>query len=157
LRQAKKSVIIETPYFLPSSIVRKALRDAAERGVDVKIVMPKHSDVGLIDMLRSRYLGFLHRSGIDLRFYVPHNLHAKLMLVDGEVFSLGSPNFDYRSFRYQHEIIIVGSEHSLIEQFQEHVKGTLASSEGFNYEKWKRRSRLQRMAEWAIMPFRHLL
>lgn len=157
LRSAKKSVVIETPYFLPSSMVRKALRDAAERGVNVKIVMPKHSDVGLIDILRSRYLGFLHESGVDLRFYIPYNLHAKLMLVDDEIFALGSPNFDYRSFRYQHEIVLIGKEKSIISQMQEHVNGTLAASEGFNYEKWLHRSKFQRIGEWAIMPFRHLL
>jgi cardiolipin synthase len=157
LRDAKKSVIIETPYFLPSSMVRKALRDAAERGVEVKIVMPKHSDVGLIDILRSRYLGYLHESGVDLRFYIPYNLHAKLMLIDNEIFALGSPNFDYRSFRYQHEIVLVGRESSIVSQIQEHVVGTLSASEGFNYDKWLRRSRFQRLGEWVIMPFRHLL
>ncbi len=157
IKNAGQQVIIETPYFLPSRFIRKAMMDAAKRGVEIKVIMPKNSDVGLVDILRNRYLGILHRSGIKLHFYMPYNLHAKLMLVDRKIFSIGSPNFDYRSFRFQHEIVILGQEESVIRQVVKHIDETLENSEDFDYAAWEKRSKIQRMVEWIIMPFRQLL
>lgn len=157
IRSANSEIMIETPYFLPGSFVRKALMDAARRDVSVKIIMPKHSDVGLIDVLRNRYLGILHKNGVGLLFYTPHNLHAKLILVDRETFSVGSPNFDYRSFRYQHEIALVGEEPGIVAQIEQHLAETIKNCEVFDYEKWLRRPKIQRFFEWLLGPFRHLL
>jgi cardiolipin synthase A/B len=157
IKTASKEVIIETPYFLPSFFVRKAMVDAARRGIDVVVIMPKHSDVGLIDLLRNRYLGYLFKNGIRLVFYTPNNLHAKLILVDKEIFSLGSPNFDYRSFRFQHEIVLIGTERNAVEQIVEHISGTLKNSEEFRYDLWQKRSAIQKFFEWLLLPFRHLL
>jgi cardiolipin synthase len=119
--------------------------------------MPLNSDVGLVDLLRNRFLGPLHKSGVKLLFYVPHNLHAKLMLVDRELFSIGSPNFDYRSFRFQHEIVLVGKEQKITDQVIEHIEETIRNSEPFNYELWQNRSKIQKFFEWLLLPFRHLL
>jgi len=157
IRTANSEVVIETPYFLPGFLIRKALIDAAKRGVNVKVIMPRHSDVGLIDILRTRYLGVLYKNGIKLMFYGPHNLHAKMMLTDKKVYSIGSPNFDYRSFRYQHEIVVVGEEKSVVKQINFHISETLKNCEEFNYEIWFRRSTFQKFFEWILLPFRHLL
>ena len=100
IRNAKSEIIIETPYFLPGFAIRRALMNAAKkRGVTVKLLIPQYSDMRTVDLLRSKYLGPLHKSGVQLLFYTPNNLHAKCMLVDGKRFSVGSSNFDYRSFR----------------------------------------------------------
>lgn len=157
IKNAKSEVIIETPYFLPSYYFRKALSEATQRGVNVKVIMPKNSDVGLVDVLRNRFLGPLYKNGIELLFYMPHNLHAKMMLVDKKIFSIGSPNFDYRSFRFQHEIVILGEDQRVIDQVIDHINETIRSSEGFDYEMWKNRSMIQKFFEWLILPFRHLL
>jgi cardiolipin synthase len=157
IRTAKTEVVIETPYFLPSRYLRKALTDAAKRGVEVKVIMPRNSDVGIVDVLRNHYLGPLFKSGIELLFYLPHNLHAKMMLVDKETFSIGSPNFDYRSFRFQHEIVIVGIDEEISRQVDHHIHETILNSEPFDYETWLRRPAIQKFFEWLILPFRHLL
>ncbi|MEZ5196029.1 MAG: phosphatidylserine/phosphatidylglycerophosphate/cardiolipin synthase family protein [Bacteroidales bacterium] len=157
IKRANDEIVIETPYFLPSFLVRKALTDAVKRGVKVLVLMPKHSDVGMINVLRNRYLGPLLKNGIDLMFFVPHNLHAKLLLVDREVYSIGSPNFDYRSFRFQHEIVLLGQDKSVIDQLLKHIEGTIQNSEEFSYEIWLKRSNIQKFFEWLILPFRHLL
>lgn len=156
-KEAKKQIIIETPYFLASYFLRKALSDAAKRGVEVIVIIPKHSDVGLVDALRNRYFGQLFNNGIQFYFYLPHNLHAKLLLIDKEVYSIGSPNFDYRSFRYQHEIVMVGQNQSVIDQISNHIEETLNECEPFNYDEWRDRSSVQKFFEWLILPFRHLL
>ena len=157
IKSSLREIIIETPYFLPGYLLRKMLIDAARRGVNVTIIMPRQSDVGLVDVLRSKYLGMYHKSGINLRFYKPNNLHAKLMLVDGVVFCFGSPNFDYRSFRYMFEILLSGTHPSLYESLYVHVNETLEECVPFDYAKWKRRPFIHKFFEQFLIPFRHLL
>jgi len=155
LRHAEKEVLIETPYFLPGYFLRKALMNACKRGVEVTVAVPLRSDVLLIDILRNRYLGPLHEGGLKFLYYMPGNLHAKAMLVDREIFAIGSPNFDYRSFRYMHEIVLIGREESIVNQLTSHIEETVSQCEPFDYEKWKQRPRLQMFIEWLILPFRH--
>ncbi len=157
IRSAKKEITIETPYFLPGYLLRKFLMDAAKRGVAVTIITPKQSDVTTVDILRSKYLGQLHNSGINIQFYVPYNLHAKLVMADGEVFSVGSSNFDYRSFRYMHEIMLFGKAPNMVKGFQQHVYETLQDCEPFDYPKWLRRPIIHKFLELLLIPLRHFL
>jgi len=149
--------VIETPYFLPGFMLRKALMDAAKRGVDVKVIMPKNSDVRMIDILRNKYFGLLYKNKVNLLFYVPHNLHAKLLLIDNRIFSITSANFDYRSFLYQYEIALIGKDISILSQLQDHIQETLNNSVEFNYETWLKRPLIEKIFERILVPFRHLL
>ncbi|MDP4282703.1 MAG: phosphatidylserine/phosphatidylglycerophosphate/cardiolipin synthase family protein, partial [Bacteroidota bacterium] len=155
IRTSKTSVLIETPYFLPGFMLRKAMMEAAKRGVDVKVIMPKNSDVGMIDILRNKYFGILHKNNVKLLFYTPHNLHAKLLMIDNRIFSISSANFDYRSFRYQYEIALLGKEPSVLDQLLDHVADTLKYSEPFDYEQWLRRPLIQKIMEQILVPLRH--
>ncbi len=155
INNAQKEVLIETPYFLPGSNLRKALIEASARGVNVKIVIPKKSDVGVMDILTSRYLGELSRQKIKIYFYMPQNLHAKVFMFDRKTFLVGSANFDYRSFRYQHEICLMGENKSLIRQIINHSNETLKESEAFDIESWENRPKIQRFFERVLVPFRH--
>ncbi|MCF6342057.1 MAG: phosphatidylserine/phosphatidylglycerophosphate/cardiolipin synthase family protein [Bacteroidales bacterium] len=157
IRAAKKTVCIETPYFLPGYFLRKAMMDAAKRGVEVKVILPKQSDVNLIDVLRNKYLGPLHKSGIRFLFYTPNNLHAKLLLVDGQSFALGSTNFDYRSFRYMYEIMLTGQEGLIAGQIKKHNEKTISETIPFDIKRWEERPLINRFFEWVLLPFRHLL
>lgn len=157
MKWADREVVIETPYFLPGFFLRKAMTDACKRGVSIKVIIPKNSDVGLIDILRNHYLGPLHDKGVEFLYYVPTNLHGKAILVDDEVFSIGSPNFDYRSFRYMHEIVIIGREPEVVKQLREHIDTILKDCIPFDYEKWRHRPRFSKVIEWFLLPFRHLL
>lgn len=155
IRHAEKSVVIETPYFLPGFKLRKAMMDASKRGVDVKVIMPKHSDVRMVDILRNKYLGMLHEAGIHLLFYLPHNLHAKMLMIDGEIFSISSANFDFRSFRYQYEIALIGSDPDIVRQLQNHIDGTIRNSQPLDFEEFKRRPLIEKIFEYFLLPFRH--
>ncbi len=156
IKNAAESVYIETPYFLPGFRLRKAMSDAAERGVRVDVVLPKHSDVGLVDVLRNRYLGNIHKSGINIFYYYPNNLHSKLMLVDNTMFCVGSTNFDYRSFRYMHEIVLAGKHPQILAELQKHRDETLKHVHNFDYEYWKRRPVIEKIISWLLVPFRYM-
>jgi cardiolipin synthase len=157
IRNAEREVVIETPYFLPGFLLRKAMADACKRGVKIKVIIPKNSDVGLVDILRNRYLGPMNEKGVEILYYVPTNLHGKAILVDDEIFSIGSPNFDYRSFRYMHEIVLVGAEPEIARQLREHLDQIIKDCVPFVYDTWKHRPRFQKAVEWLLLPFRHLL
>ena len=79
------------------------------------------------------------------------------MLIDDKVFVIGSANFDYRSFRYMHEIILLGHNKQLTNQLKDHFNETLLDTELFDYKKWLQRPLLQKWVERLLLPFRHLL
>ncbi len=157
IKSAEKSVSVETPYFLPGFMLRKAMTDAVKRGVEVTVIIPKRSDVTLVDVLRNKYLGPLCKSGIRFRYYTVNNLHAKLLLVDDRHFAIGSSNFDYRSFRYMFEIMLFGEEPLISEQVKDHFAKTVENSDPFVYETWENRPPINKFFEWILLPFRHLL
>jgi len=157
IKSAKSRVTIETPYFLPGFFLRKSLMDAAQRGVSVNIILPRHSDVSLIDILRNKYFGTLYKAGVNILFYELNNLHSKMLLVDKKVFAIGSSNFDYRSFRYMYEIMLIGNNKEIARQINNHMKVTITGSVKFDYENWKKRSLINKLFEWILLPFRHLL
>ena len=157
IKKADKEILIETPYFLPGYKMRKALADASLRGVNVKIIIPKNSDVKMIDIVRNRYLVYLFDRNVEILFYSPGNLHAKTMMIDKETFLIGSSNIDYRSFRYMHEICLVGHNNGVIEQLDRHFSETIYYCIPFNRENWEKRSLMERFFERLIQPFRHYL
>lgn len=154
--EARREILLETPYFLPGGSLRRALIDAARRGVKVSIFIPRKSDVRIMDLLTSKYLGVLAQEGIHVYFYALQNLHAKLFVSDREHFVVGSSNFDYRSFRYQHEVCLAGRHKSLVRQIVNHFNETKKESEPFNLNNWMQRPVIQRFFEWLLVPLRHL-
>jgi cardiolipin synthase A/B len=156
VRKAKNEILIETPYFLPGSNLRRALVEASQRGVRVKIIIPQKSDVHVLDVLAGKYMGELVRANVSIHFYIPQNLHSKIFMCDRKYFVVGSSNFDYRSFRYQHEICLFGEHKPLIRQLTEHFQQSMSDSVLFDYDNWKRRPKLQRIFESMLVPFRHL-
>jgi cardiolipin synthase A/B len=155
IRAAKSEIIIETPYFLPGSYMRKALIEAAQRGVTVKIISPQHSDVNVVDLLRNRYMGEMLKGNVEVLFYTPRNLHCKVFLVDKSIFVIGSSNFDYRSFRFMHEINLYGKEKRIINLLETHIGETINDCVHFDYAKWQNRTLIQRIFERILIPFRH--
>ncbi|MCX6230331.1 MAG: phosphatidylserine/phosphatidylglycerophosphate/cardiolipin synthase family protein [Bacteroidetes bacterium] len=157
INHARHEILIETPYFLPGFKLRKSLMDAANRGVDVKILVPKNSDVKLADILRNKYLGLFYKNNVNILFYTPNNLHAKCMLIDNEIFEIGSPNFDYRSFRYQYEIALFGNHDETNKAIRKHILETIKYCEVFDYHKWHSRPLIEKIFEWLMLPIRYLL
>lgn len=154
---SEKEIIIETPYFLPTRTIRDALvRAATERNVSIKIIMPLHSDVKTVDILKDYYLGNLYHSGIKILFYTLKNLHSKLFIIDNNYY-IGTSNFDYRSFRYQFEVGLIGKDENIRDQLKQHINETSNGCIGFDYSKWKKRSIWQKAAELILIPLRHFL
>ena len=113
-------------------------------------MLPKISDVKIIDIVRNRYLGELHKEGIKIYYYSPKILHSKLFIMDNKFFILGSSNLDYRSFLHQYEINLLGKDRKIINELNKYFYSTLLDSTKFNINEWKRRSSLVKIPEMII-------
>lgn len=156
IKKAKKQITIETPYFLPSFLIRRELIKAAKRGVEVLVITPRQSDVTIVNILRGKYLGPLYKQGIKIQFYNPNNLHSKLIIAD-DTYIVTSSNFDYRSFMFQHELGLLGQNDELLGLLSSHVRETMKYCTPFDYSKWSNRSSIEKLFAWLLVPIRHLL
>ena len=156
IRNAKKEIFIETPYFVPSIGIRRVLRRALSRGVKVKLILPRKSDIWIVDKVRNRYLGLLYKAGAEIHYY-PEVLHSKLLVIDNSFFLFGSSNLDYRSFLHQYEINLLGGDPELIEKLKKHFKKNLNKSSKFSYGAWKNRRKIGRLVEKVIEWFKEYL
>ena len=100
---AKHRVYLYTPYFLPTEALLKALQTAALAGVDVRVLMPRRSDSMMLNEASRSYVSECLRSGIKFYLYTAGMMHAKTLIVDDEYVSVGSTNFDFRSFEHNFE------------------------------------------------------
>ena len=157
IQRAKKSITIETPYFLPGYRIYKELTHAIKRGVEVKILIPKNSDMKMVDYVRESLLEKLHKKGARILYYKYGNLHAKLLSIDDETFSIGSDNMDHRSFKYMFEIALIGTDPAVNSLVKEHIFHTESMSEEPEMQILKHQPLFQRLLSFIILPFSRLL
>ncbi|MDB5930422.1 MAG: cls, partial [Polaromonas sp.] len=101
---ATRSIELCSAYFVPDTITRRALVRAVERGVRVRILLPgKYTDEATVRRASRGLWGPLLEAGVQIHEYQPTMFHCKLMIVDGLMTSVGSTNFDMRSFRLNDE------------------------------------------------------
>lgn len=103
IQSAMESVYIQTPYFIPDESISDALRIAAHSGVDVRIMIPCKPDHPFVYWSTLSFIGDLLDSGVRAYTYDNGFIHAKTIVVDGIAASVGSANFDVRSFRLNFE------------------------------------------------------
>ncbi|MBR4074816.1 MAG: cardiolipin synthase, partial [Firmicutes bacterium] len=103
ITSAKKSICIQTPYFIPDDSIFEALKMAALSGVDVRIMIPCMPDHMFVYWATYSYCGMLLNSGAKVYIYNDGFLHAKTITVDDEICSVGSSNLDIRSFTLNFE------------------------------------------------------
>ena len=98
INNAKKSVYISTPYFVVDDEMLRAITNASKGGVDVKIILPGIPDKKMVNQITKSYYTRLIESGVKVYEYTKGFNHSKLVIVDEELATVGSVNFDYRSF-----------------------------------------------------------
>ncbi|MEN6350918.1 MAG: phospholipase D-like domain-containing protein [Syntrophomonas sp.] len=109
---ATNTLHIETPYFLPDNELLESLEKASQRGVEVHLIIPAHSDNRIDELARLDYLEKLLQEGIKVSTYNHGYLHAKLIVVDASIAVVGSANFDKRSGakNYESDAVIYDGE-----------------------------------------------
>lgn len=96
--RARKYVYIETPYFIPPQPVLLALFTRALAGVDVRIILPEHTDQWFVEHAARSYVDKAHEAGVKFYLYRPGINHTKMLVCDDSLCSCGSTNVDFRSF-----------------------------------------------------------
>lgn len=154
---AETGVYLTNAYFVPDPQLLAALKDAAQRGVDVKIILPSHSDSWLVLYAGRSYFAELLRAGVKIYERRDALLHSKTALIDGVWATVGSTNLDWRSFLYNDEInaIILGQEFGA--QMQAMFDKDLASSNPITLEQWQQRSIGMRLKEMAARVWAYWL
>lgn len=115
LFQANERVWIVSPYYIPDDSLSRCLCLLARLGVDVRLVVPTHSDYRLLDLGRAPHLRDLTEAGGKVLAFQPNHIHAKLVVIDREVAIIGSANLDIRSLYLNYEV-------SLFLYSQDHVE-----------------------------------
>ncbi len=103
LLQAQRYVYMETPYFLPTEPVLFAMRTAALAGVDVRLLVPKHTDAKLVEWASRSYMMEVLEAGVKVYLFSKGFNHSKLLVCDDNICSCGSTNIDFRSFENNFE------------------------------------------------------
>ncbi len=146
---AEKQIYLTNAYFVPDPQFLKALIDAAARGVDVKLILPSHSDSALVFHAgRSNYSDLL-KGGVQLYEREGAVLHSKTAVVDGVWSTVGSSNLDWRSFSDNDEVNAVVLGREFAQQMLAAFARDLEAAQAIDPKKWERRSFELRIKEWA--------
>ncbi len=138
-RHARRRVYVTTPYFVPDHRTQHALTAAAERGVDVRLLVPAKSDVPLTRWAAQAAYATLLRSGVRIFEYQPRVLHAKTAVADGAWATLGTANLDYRSFFLNYELNLVSRDPELCLCLEKQFLRDLDEAVEITAGKWARR------------------
>lgn len=159
IQVARKRLLIQNPYFLPDPDARDLLVACAQRGVDIRIMIPsaKVSDMPIVQHASHHHYGTLLRGGVRLFEYQRTLLHQKVLIVDGEWASIGSSNFDDRSFEINDEVALVVYDSALAAEleasFDQDLKHCVEQSIG----DWQRRSLLHKLIDGTAFAFNEQL
>ncbi len=151
---ARERIWIEAAYFIPNRTLRGALKRAARRGVDVRILVPRETDVhGIAYASRSTWASLL-RAGVKIFEWLPGMLHAKTFSIDGAWSTVGSYNLDARSLVYNWEVTLGILDARVAARLEEKFRADLQQSEQVNSVLWRRRGLLAKLRERFFYFFR---
>lgn len=158
ITSARRSILISTPYLLPGEQLTRALLDAVERGVRVRVLIPSvenGSGVEFVTQASQRDLfAPLLDGGILLHEYTPALLHTKMMIIDGAWATIGSANFDNRSMAMNDELNVMFYDHTIAQRLEEIFAEDVANSHKLTMEQLENRDWLHRALGVLMSPFR---
>lgn len=150
IANARHRVYIQTPYFLPTEGLLKALQTAALARVDVRIMMPRRTDSRLLQYASFSYIAECLRAGIKIYLYNPGMMHAKTLIVDDEIASVGSTNFDFRSFEHNFEANLFVYSPRFTQEMAEIFHRDMRQCTRLYQATWARRRRSLKVAESVV-------
>ena len=158
IESARETLDLTAAYFAPRPAFVEALCDAARRGVRVRVLVPgEHIDKEFVRIAGRRSYEALLACGIAVHEYGPTMLHAKTLCIDGAWASVGSVNFDNRSFQLHDEATLCVQSASFAGLLTEQFERDLVVSEAIRPARWRRRPMHQRAAEAALALMRREL
>lgn len=129
ISSAQKSIWIATPYFVPNESIRTALKAAATKGVEVRVMVPEKNDSFLTQYASRSYFPELLLEGIEVYSYQKGFMHQKVMIIDGDLASVGTANMDMRSFQLNFEVNVFFTDAEAIRTLEAHFEEDMQESE----------------------------
>ena len=157
ITNAEKSVYITNAYFVPDPQLLKALLDAAGRGVDVRIILPSHSDSATVFHAGRSHYAELLDGGVKIYERKGALLHSKTALIDGVWSCVGSSNLDWRSALDNDEVTAVILGREFAQQMHAAYMADIAASTAIDAETWARRPLTDRFREFTARVWGRLL
>lgn len=157
IANAKKSIYIQTPYFLPTEALLKALITAALAKVDVRIMIPRKSDSKILKYASYSYISECLNAGIKVYLYDSGMLHSKNLIVDDEFVSTGSTNFDFRSFEHNFEANVLIYSKTTNQIFKNIFFEDQKKSTKLTLSSWTKRPKAQSLLESIVRLFSPIL
>ena len=151
IASARKSILIQNPYFLPDPEDIEIFAAAVRRGVDVRVMMPgdEVTDSAIVQHASHHRFGSLLEKGIRM-FEQRHTLiHQKIIVVDGVWSSVGSTNFDDRSFEVNDEISVAIHDEGIARQLREAWDRDMEHAYEWKADEWKKRSPWHRLVDFS--------
>ena len=157
IQEAQTSIHITSAYFVPDAQILQALIAAAQRGVDVKIIMPSVTDSGLVFHAGQSFYKEMLEGGIKIFELQLAVLHAKTAVIDQVWSTVGSTNIDTRSFLHNKEINVVVIDTEFAKSMENAFNEDLHLSKEVILEDWKKRPVLNKVKEWLARRFEYWL
>jgi cardiolipin synthase len=155
---AERSIDLQAAYFVPDELIIKALLAARHRGVRVRVVLPgKHIDSETVRLASKAHWGELLLGGVEIHEYQPTMMHNKLLIVDGLMVSVGSTNFDVRSFRLNDEASLNVYDPDFAARMTEVFEADLKPTVQYTYKMWENRPLKEKLIEKFILPIKSQL
>ena len=154
---ARSRVWLTVGYFVPDPDTKRALIEAARRGVDVRLVLPGFSDFWApVDAGRSHYDELL-AAGVRIFEWHDALMHAKTAVIDSQWSSVGSTNLDWRSFVHNYEADLIVHDAAFAAELARRFQIDLKAAEEVRLDEWRRRSVGERFKEWLARQWEYLL
>lgn len=147
ISNAKRSILIQTPYFLPTESLLKALQSAALSNVKVRVMLPRRNDSNILRFASYSYINECLKAGIKFYLYDAGMLHSKTIVIDNEFSTIGSTNFDFRSFEHNFECNLFIYSREVNTQMREIFAEDLKHSTRIDRNTWNRRPITQKILE----------
>jgi cardiolipin synthase len=144
---AQKQVLIATPYFVPTESLILALRMAAYRGVDVRILVPSVNNHPTLQYASHALYAQLLTSGVHIFEREAPFIHAKAAIIDDAVSIIGSANLDPRSLFLNYETNLIVFDPDFAGNLKRVIHGDLAHASEIVYARWRRRPKMQQLVE----------
>lgn len=155
---AKRSIDLSSAYFVPDHQTLRALVAAAKRGVRIRVVAPgEHTDAGIVRRASRALWGALLEAGVEIHEYLPTMYHCKVMVVDALWVSVGSTNFDNRSFRLNDEANLNIHDAGFARRQIEIFEDDLGHSRRISLQQWQQRPLAEKLWEHAAALLRDQL
>ncbi|ADG15851.1 cardiolipin synthase [Paraburkholderia atlantica] len=157
INAARERIWITTPYLVPDEAVFAALRLAALRGVDVRILIPSRRDHRVVFEASKLYAYDSLRAGIRIFRYQPGFLHQKVVLIDSSAAAIGSANLDNRSFRLNFEIMVLTVDRGFALEVETMLLDDFAESREIDRDEYRKANALRRMLMHVARLFSPIL